>query len=88
MWGITADRPIVTLYDRSYSVDATRESGRLGRLVNHSSIEYNAVSKVVEIKGTPYLCLFSSRDISVGEELLFDYGERRDVVNSSDWLKS
>lgn len=72
----------------SYSVDASRESGRLGRLINHSKTQCNASTKVVELKGTPYLCLFASRDISVVEEVLFDYGEmKRDVVDSLPWLK-
>jgi histone-lysine N-methyltransferase SETD8 len=56
--------------------------------VNHSATEFNATPKVVEIKGKPHLCLFASRDIHVGKEVLFDYGERRkDVVHSLPWLK-
>ena len=68
-------------------MDATKETGRLGRLVNHSKTKSNVVTKTVEVDGTPYLCLMASRDIAVGEELLYDYGERRkEVVDSLPWL--
>ncbi len=69
------------------SVDATKESGRLGRLVNHSKTKSNVVTKVVEVGGTPHLCLMASRDIAVGEELQYDYGERKkEIVESLPWL--
>ncbi|XP_052759702.1 N-lysine methyltransferase KMT5A-like isoform X1 [Mya arenaria] len=52
-------------------VDASEESGRLGRLVNHGhKKELNAVMK--EVSGQ--LILFAQRDICAGEELLYDYG--------------
>ena len=34
----------------------------------------NCVMKIIEIDGTPHLCLFASRDIGLDEELRFDYG--------------
>lgn len=52
-------------------MDATEESGRLGRLVNHGrKKEINA--KMKEINGD--LLLFSIRDIEIREEILYDYG--------------
>lgn len=78
---------LVTVY-QFYSVDATRETGRLGRLVNHSATQANATVKVVQLKEEPYLCIFASRDILVGEELLIDYGERRKyILEALPWLK-
>lgn len=92
LWYVQSDTLLcIILYVRTfltYSVDATRESGRLGRLINHSKTEANLKTRVIELDGTPYLCLFAARDVMVGEELLFDYGERRrDVINSLPWLK-
>ena len=62
------------------SIDATEEPGEqgpcLGRLVNHGEKnEINAKLKVIpDINGQPALCLFAQRDITTGEELLYDYG--------------
>ena len=64
------------LISHCYSEDATRESGRLGRLINHSKTQCNAAMRVIEVDGRPRLCLFSLRDITVGEEILFDYGRK------------
>ena len=61
------------------SVDATEEpnSGpRLGRLVNHGDKpkDRNARMKVLTLKNQPVLCLFSTKRISAGEQILYDYG--------------
>ncbi|XP_078322180.1 uncharacterized protein LOC144621977 isoform X1 [Crassostrea virginica] len=65
---------------RNLCVDATEESGRLGRLVNHGGKhERNAVMKVV---GETNLCLFAIRDIKETEEILYDYGH-----GNLPWLK-
>lgn len=71
-----------------FSIDATAESGRLGRLINHSKTAANCHTKLTEINQRPYLMLMASRDISLGEELLYDYGDRnRDSIESHPWLK-
>ena len=68
------------------SVDATRESGRLGRLLNHSR-NGNCRTKLVDIGDRPYLILVAKRDIELGEELLYDYGDRnKDTLHSHPWL--
>lgn len=47
----------------------------LGRLVNHGSKkEVNVKLSVIDVDGTPALCLFACRNIQAGEELLYDYG--------------
>ena len=67
-------------------VDATKESGRLGRLINHD-LSGNAKVEVVPIDGTPHLTLLASRDIEVGEEVLYDYGDRDpDTLLQNPWL--
>ena len=71
------------------SVDATKESGRLGRLLNHSKSEANCATRLVSVKDRPYLILETKRDIQAGEELLYDYGERsRDIIASHPWLQT
>ncbi|XP_062590160.1 N-lysine methyltransferase KMT5A-like [Saccostrea cucullata] len=74
--------------NRHYCIDATAESGRLGRLINHSKTSGNCHTKLTEINARPYLMLMASRDISVGEELLYDYGDRKkESLESHPWLK-
>ncbi|CAF0768320.1 unnamed protein product [Didymodactylos carnosus] len=73
--------------EKVYCVDATDETNRLGRLINHSRKGCNCQAKVLVIKDQPRLILIASRDINVGEELLYDYGERRkDILDSFPWL--
>jgi len=60
-----------------YCIDATQESGRYGRLLNHSCKIDNCKMKRVEYpEGTPRLILEAKRDISEGEELLYNYGDK------------
>ena len=56
-----------------FSVDATSDDGRLGRLVNDSP-SGNCTMRRVLINKEPRLCLFASKNINVGEELRYDYG--------------
>jgi len=73
--------------NQSYCVDATAESPRLGRLVNHSRTQGNLIPKVIEIKDRPYLLLVARVDISPGEELLYDYGDRSKIsLKHHPWL--
>jgi len=64
-----------TYQNQQYCVDATQESDRLGRLINHSR-NGNLVPKVIEVKGNPRLVLVAKRDIDANEELTYDYGDR------------
>ena len=59
-----------------FSIDATSESGRYGRLLNHSKSTPNCVTKVVMLGDTPRLILVAKNDIVAGTERLFDYGDR------------
>ncbi|XP_053726048.1 lysine methyltransferase 5Ab [Synchiropus splendidus] len=73
---------------KSYCVDATKESGRLGRLINHSKAG-NLQTKLHPIDGTPHLILVAAKDIQEGEELLYDYGDRsKESISAHPWLKS
>ncbi|XP_029426863.1 N-lysine methyltransferase KMT5A [Rhinatrema bivittatum] len=72
---------------KTYCVDATQESHRLGRLINHSK-NGNCHTKLHDINGIPHLILIASQDIKVGEELLYDYGDRsRASIEAHPWLK-
>ncbi|XP_058473560.1 N-lysine methyltransferase KMT5A-A [Solea solea] len=72
---------------KTYCVDATKESGRMGRLINHSKIG-NCQTKLHDINGVPHLILVASRDIDKGEELLYDYGDRSKAsIAAHPWLK-
>lgn len=57
-------------------IDATEDTGRLGRLVNDGQGEQeNCIMRTVKVGGpSPRLCLFARRDIGEGEELRYDYG--------------
>ncbi|XP_070706884.1 N-lysine methyltransferase KMT5A-A [Pempheris klunzingeri] len=72
---------------KTYCVDATKESGRMGRLINHSKAG-NCQTKLHDINGVPHLILVASRDIDEGEELLYDYGDRSKAsIAAHPWLK-
>ncbi|KTF86119.1 hypothetical protein cypCar_00012343 [Cyprinus carpio] len=74
-------------HDKTYCVDATKESDRLGRLINHSK-NGNLRTKLHEIGGTPHLIFLASRDVRADEELLYDYGDRsKEAVAAHPWLK-
>ncbi|KAM3874241.1 N-lysine methyltransferase KMT5A-A [Diretmus argenteus] len=72
---------------KTYCVDATKETGRLGRLINHSK-NGNCQTKLHDINGIPHLILVASRDVVEGEELLYDYGDRSKAsIAAHPWLK-
>nr|XP_057919197.1 N-lysine methyltransferase KMT5A-A [Doryrhamphus excisus] len=72
---------------KAYCVDATKETERLGRLINHSK-NGNCQTKLHDIDGVPHLILVASRDIAEGEELLYDYGDRSKAsLDAYPWLK-
>ncbi|XP_052217394.1 uncharacterized protein LOC127835130 [Dreissena polymorpha] len=61
---------------KSLCIDATQDIFFAGRMVNDvikGDIRNNAEMKIVLVHGKPHLCLFATKDISVNEELRFDY---------------
>ena len=81
------------IYTLSYcltecSVDATKENSGTGRFINHH-LKGNVLTKVVSIDDIPHLYFVAIRNISPGEELCYDYGDRRkDVIKEHPWLLS
>lgn len=70
-----------------FSIDATAESGHLGRLVNHSRTESNARMHLFTIEDKPRLALLANKAIRAGEEILYDYGERdKLILKANSWL--
>jgi histone-lysine N-methyltransferase SETD8 len=70
------------------SVDATK-SGRIGRLINHSRTNPNLRTQLFVVDGMPRLGLCAVRDVEVGTELRYDYGERDpQAIRAHPWLKS
>uniref|UniRef100_A0A0R3RFZ7 SET domain-containing protein n=1 Tax=Elaeophora elaphi TaxID=1147741 RepID=A0A0R3RFZ7_9BILA len=73
--------------NKQYCVDATDETPYKGRLINHSVIRPNLKTKVIELNGSKHLILIAKRDIDIGEELLYDYGDRTPcTVAENPWL--
>ncbi|XP_054628634.1 lysine methyltransferase 5Ab isoform X2 [Dunckerocampus dactyliophorus] len=74
-------------HSKTYCVDATEETSRLGRLINHSKAG-NCQTKLHAIDSVPHLILVASKDIEADEELLYDYGDRsRASILAHPWLK-
>lgn len=66
---------------RKLCIDATAETSKMGRLINHSRKKANLLTRLVEsdeFKNVKLL-LFAKRNIFPGEELLYDYGDRSKV---------
>lgn len=71
-----------------YSIDATIEDGSYGRLINHFKNDPNLKPVVKIIHEKPRIVFIALRDIAIGEELAYDYGDRRaQSIKSFPWLK-
>ena len=57
------------------SLDATKDDGSFGRLVNDSKYFPNSKIKQMEIDGSPRLYLFALKNIVPGEEIRYFYGD-------------
>lgn len=74
--------------NQQYCVDATPESSRLGRLVNHSR-NGNLLTKTITVDNNPRLVLIAKEDIQPGEEVTYDYGDRsKESLKYHPWLAS
>ncbi|KAL7671287.1 hypothetical protein ACOME3_006188 [Neoechinorhynchus agilis] len=75
-------------HERSYCIDSTKETDRLGRLVSHSRKSANVKPKIIELQGRPRVAYVANRVIRNGEELFMDYGDRRKhTIRLFPWLK-
>ncbi|XP_072758528.1 histone-lysine N-methyltransferase Set8 [Anoplolepis gracilipes] len=72
--------------NQQYCVDATAETNKLGRLVNHSR-NGNLIARIVEVNSIPHLVLTAKEDIPMGVEVSYDYGDRsRESIRYYPWL--
>ena len=75
--------------DKRYCIDATYYHPRLGRLVNHSCVSSNLITRIIVVDGLPRLVFIACRNICLEEELLYDYGDRRkEVLAQNTWLSN
>ncbi|KAJ3647744.1 hypothetical protein Zmor_019605 [Zophobas morio] len=72
--------------NQQYCVDATAETGKLGRLVNHSRTG-NLITRTVSVDNKPRLVLIAKDDIKAGDEVTYDYGDRsKESLKYHPWL--
>lgn len=77
---------LTIFYCFNFSIDATAESGKLGRLVNHSR-NGNLMTKTVSLNNRPHLVLIAKEDIAEGVEVTYDYGDRsKEALQHHPWL--
>ncbi|XP_070401390.1 N-lysine methyltransferase KMT5A-like isoform X1 [Nothobranchius furzeri] len=61
-------------HGKTCCIDASREDGSFGRLVNDEHRHPNCRMKKVNVNGSPHLCLFALKNIQEGDEITYDYG--------------
>ncbi|XP_076855742.1 uncharacterized protein LOC143510359 isoform X2 [Brachyhypopomus gauderio] len=59
---------------KMWCIDAAKEDGSFGRLVNDDHKHPNCRMKMTEVEGRPHLCLYAIEDIKEGDEIAYDYG--------------
>lgn len=71
-------------------IDASNIHSGWGRYINHLKRGGNLRHKVIvdEEQGKPHLCFFANREIKIGDDLYYDYGERDpEIIKENPWLK-
>lgn len=79
------------LFQCECSLDGTAEKPEygIGRLISHSRINPNLRTVKVIIEHIPHLAFVAKRDIEVGEELSYDYGDYNSEVTAQlQWLEN
>lgn len=69
-------------------IDATSEKNlTYGRLINHSCVDMNIKGHRVEHKGRIHIIFKALRAIAVDEELLYDYGTKKEsCIKHHPWM--
>lgn len=68
-------------------IDATVETGRLGRLINHVWLDGNIIPRKFMLDGIPRIIFIAVKDIPKGTTLLYDYGETSHAVKQWPWMR-
>lgn len=75
--------------NKQWCIDATADTGRLGRLINHSRKRPNLRTKLFILNNEPHLIFVALDDIDEDTELLYDYGEtNRCAIEANPWIKT
>lgn len=83
---IATIEPHIITFNNIFSIDATAETGKLGRLVNHSR-NGNLLTKVITVDNRPHLILIAKDNIPINTELTYDYGDRsKESLLHHPWL--
>ena len=68
-------------------MDATKDDGRFGRMINHSKSASNICAKVTTVNNTLRLWFAAAKEIEINEHLVYDYGDRRKRAREAlPWL--
>jgi hypothetical protein len=71
---------ILTRISFSFSIDAEGVEDHICQFVNDASLkEANSLMKLKIFSEKEYLCLFATRDIKIGEEILYNYGDEKNL---------
>ena len=74
--------------EKRWAIDATKEDGTVGRLINHSRLLQNIKPVVGVINEIPYVYFVAIRNIFKGEELLYDYSDQSTTSKKAfPWLR-
>ena len=69
--------------------DATKPSRAICRMVNHSRRNPNTKPKAIGHRGTPRVVFIACQRIKIGDEILYDYGDRTpQTLRDHPWLKN
>lgn len=73
--------------NKNLSIDATKEDGTLGRLINHAK-DRNLRTVPFTFEGKERLYFVAKTDIEAGTELFYNYGERdKETIAKLPWLR-
>lgn len=79
---------LILIISLLHSIDATRDDGTFGRLINHSKRAPNVSPRITQVGTLPCLYFIALREIGEGEEIQYDYGDRTpQSVIAFPWLK-
>lgn len=73
--------------EREIVIDPTMQTIHMARYCNHSKKNANAKMETRVLENVPRAFLFATKEILVGEEILWDYGDRnKEVLLQNPWL--
>ena len=75
--------------EKRWAIDATKEDGSFGRLINHSKHFQNVKPIVCNKKGKPFVYFIAVTDIIKDQEILYDYSDNSGMSKVNfPWLRT